>query len=242
MAPAPERGVCVLKPLLRRVVWALAGLLLALLLALLMGLAGLWVWTGSDTSLAVALRQVQKVLPAGQTLEAREVTGSLRHGGHIGWLRWQQGDLGVEAHQVTLAWEPDTLLQRQLHLSQLHIGQLTIEDQRPPAPAAPTTPPTSLGLPLRVDADVSVDTVAWVGLSTQRLDKLSFHYVFDSYLHKLDKGQGQFLSNIYSFSGQLQASGPMALQVQVDGALDATVPTSQQPLRIAAQATGRAAG
>lgn len=207
-----------------------------LLLALLMLLAGLWVWTGSDTSLATALRQIQSVLPAGQTLQTREVSGSLRHGGRIGWLRWQQGDLSVEASEVRLAWEPNALLQRQLRLSQLHIGQLTIQEQRATTPAAPTAPPTDLSLPFRVDADVIVDTVAWVGLSTQRVDQLSFHYAFDSYLHSLDKGHGHFLSNIYNFSGQLQASGPMALQVQMDGALDATVPASHQTLRIAAQA------
>ena len=221
-----------MRPLLRWSLWSLAGLLLALLL----GLAGLWVWAGGDTSLAVALRQVQSVLPAGQTLQTREVSGSLRHGGRIGWLRWQQGELSVEARDITLAWEPEALLQRRLHLSQLHIQQLTIQDPRAPTPAEPTLPPTSLGLPFLVDADVQIDVVELTGLSTQRLEKLSFHYEFDSYLHKLDRGHGQFLSNIYSFSGQLQASGPMALQVQVDGAVDAAIPGSPEPLRLKAQA------
>ncbi|HEY8905701.1 MAG TPA: DUF490 domain-containing protein, partial [Rhodoferax sp.] len=233
MAPAPERGVCVLRPLLRGSVRALAGLLLALLMLL----AGLWVWTGNDTSLAVALQQVQSVLPAGQTLETREVSGSLRHGGNIGWLRWQQGELSVELSQITLAWEPGALLQRRLHVSQLHIGHMLIQDQRAPTPAAPTPPPASLSLPFQVDADVQVDVVEVTGLSTQRMDKLSVHYEFDSYLHRIDKGQGLFLSNIYSFTAQLQASGPMALQVQVHGAVDAAVPGSPQPLRLDAQAS-----
>ena len=161
----------------------------------------------------------------------------MRHGGRIGWLRWQQGELSIELSQVTLAWEPGALLQRRLHLSQLHIGQLSIQDQRAPTPAAPTPPPTNLGLPFLVDAEVQVDVVEVTGLSTQRLDKLSFHYDFDSYLHRLDKGYGQFSSNTYHFTGQLQASGPMALQVQVDGAVDAAVPGSPQPLRLDAQAS-----
>jgi translocation and assembly module TamB len=237
MAPAPERGVCILRPLLRWSARALAGLLLALMLLL----AGLWVWTGSDTSLAVALQRVQSVLPAGQTLQTRDVSGSLRHGGHIGWLRWQQGELSVELNQITLAWEPGALLQRRLHLSQLHIERMVIQDQRAPTPAAPTPPPTDLGLPFQVDADVQIDAVEITGLSTQRLDKLSAHYQFDSYLHRIDKGQGQFLSNNYSFSAQLQASGPMALEVQAHGAVDAAVPGSAQPLRLDAQASLRGA-
>lgn len=222
-----------MKPLLRWSLRALAGLLLALMLLL----AGLWVWTGNDTSLAAALQQVQNALPAGQTLETRDVSGSLRHGGHIGWLRWQQGELSIELKQVTLAWEPGALLQRRLHLSQLRIHHMLIQDQRAPTPAAPTPPPTSLSLPFQVDADVQVDAVEVTGLSTQRLDKLSFHYEFDSYLHRLDKGHGLFLSNIYSFTAQLQASGPMALQVQANGAVDAAVPGSPRPLRLEAQAS-----
>jgi len=233
MAPAPQRGVCVLKPVLRRSLWALAGLLLASL-----GLvAGLWFWSGSDASLAASLQQVQRLLPAGQTLETRDVSGSLRRGGHIGWLRWQQGDLSVLAQDVDLAWEPTALLQRELRLSQLRIGRLTIQDQRAPTPAAPTTPPTDLSLPFQVDAQMQVDVLEWVGLSTQRLEKLAVHYIFDSNLHRLDKGYGQFLSNNFQFSGQLQASGPMALDVQAGAAVAATVPGRPEQLPLQAQAT-----
>ena len=229
-----------MKRALRRSVWTLAGLLLVGL-----GLiAGLWFWSGTDSSLAVALQQVQRLLPAGQTLETRDVSGSLRFGGRIGWLRWQRGELSVQAQDISAAWEPAALLQRQWRLSQLRIGQLTIQDQSAPTPGEPTTPPTDLGLPFQVDADVQVDTLAWVGLSTQRVDKLTFHYVFDSKQHRLNKGQGQFLSNNFQFSGQLQASGPMALQLQASGAVAAAVPGSAQPLQLQAQATlaGKLAG
>jgi translocation and assembly module TamB len=229
-----------LKAALRRSLWGLAGLLLAILGLL----AGLWVWTGTDASLALALQQAQRLLPAGQVLEAREVSGSLRHGGHIGWLRWQQDGLSVQAQDVDLAWEPTALLQRELRLSQLRIGQLSIQDQRTPTPNTPSTPPTDLSLPFQVDAQVQVDVLEWVGVSTQRVDKLSAHYVFDSKLHNIDKGQGQFLSNNFSFSGQLQASGPMALQLQATGVGTTTVPGRAEPLQLQAQATlaGKLAG
>jgi translocation and assembly module TamB len=221
-------------------VWALVGLVLAGLGLL----AGLWAWTGTDASLAVALQQVQRVLPAGQTLETREVSGSLRHGGHIGWLRWQQGGLSVLAQDVDLAWEPTALLQRELRLSQLRIGQLSIQDQRAPTPNEPVTPPTDLALPFQVDAHVQVDVLEWVGLSTQRVDKLVAHYVFNSKQHNIYEGYGQFLSNTIQFSGQLQASGPMALQLQATGVGTTAVPGRAEPLQLQAQATlsGKLAG
>ena len=72
--------------------------------------AALWSWTGNGTSLATALGQLQRWLPAGQTLEAKEVTGSVRSGGSIGWLRWQQGELSIELRDITVAWSLRPLL------------------------------------------------------------------------------------------------------------------------------------
>jgi len=229
-----------LKHALRRSAWTLAGLVLACAGLL----AGLWLWSGTDSSLATALQQVQRLLPAGQTLQVRDVSGSLRFGGRIGSLRWQQGDLSVQAQDVSVAWDPAALLQRQWRLSQLRIGHLTIQDPSAASPAQATTPPSDLSLPFLVDANVQVAALDWVGLSTQRVDQLAFHYVFDSTLHRIDKGQGQFLTNNLTFSGQVQASGPMALQLQASGALAASVPGSTQPLQLQAQATlaGKLAG
>jgi len=67
---------------LRAFAWTVLGLFVAVLL---LG-AGAWWWLGSNKSLAFALAQAAQRLPAGQTLESRDVTGSLRTGGHIGWL------------------------------------------------------------------------------------------------------------------------------------------------------------
>ena len=211
------------------------------LLALGAMLGAAWVWSGSDGSLNTALRLASRALPAGQTLEAREASGSLRGGGRIGWLRWQSGDLSVEAHDITLAWTPAALLQRELRLSQLQVERLIIRDQRAPTPAAASEPPTDLGLPFRVDAHVRVGVLEWAGGSAKQLEQISFHYIFDSYLHKLDKGQGLFLSNLYQFSGQLQASAAMALELQLTGGIDAEVRGSDQPLRLDAQAELRGA-
>ena len=61
----------------------LAGVLLRrTLLALMLAAAGLgaYLWTGSDHSLGATLDLASRFLPEGQSLETREVTGSLRAG------------------------------------------------------------------------------------------------------------------------------------------------------------------
>src|SRR5450830_901003 len=102
-------------------------LLAATLLGVLALAGALWLWSGSGTSLATSLGQLARYLPAGQTLEAKDVTGSLRGGGSIGWLRWQQGELSVELHDVTIAWSLRPLLGGELRL-----GKVAARPRSPP--------------------------------------------------------------------------------------------------------------
>src|SRR5450830_1728448 len=106
-------------------------LLAATLLGVLALAGALWLWSGSGTSLATSLGQLARYLPAGQTLEAKDVTGSLRGDGSIGWLRWQQGALSVELVDVTMAWSLWPLLGGELRLGKVAARQLRIEDRRP---------------------------------------------------------------------------------------------------------------
>jgi translocation and assembly module TamB len=101
-------------------------------------LVALWFWIESDTSLATAIQQSSRFLPAGQSLVAKDVRGSVRNGGHIGVLRWEKNGLVVEASEVELAWEPVALFSRRLQLDRLNIRRLTIDDKSPPTGAAPT--------------------------------------------------------------------------------------------------------
>ena len=73
-------------------------------------LAALWFWSGANTSLATSIAVAARWLPAGQTLEARNVQGSVQGGGTIEWLRWQQGDLSVEVHDLQVHWSLRNLL------------------------------------------------------------------------------------------------------------------------------------
>ncbi|RQO77412.1 DUF490 domain-containing protein, partial [Acidovorax sp. FJL06] len=130
------------------------GWLLAALVALLIAAAAaLWWWAGSSTSLATALARAAQYLPAGQQLESRDVSGSLRGGGRIGWLRWSSPALSVEASDIALGWQLMPLLQRRLELGEVHAArvQITPAADAPPSTEAPQ-PLTQLGLPLQIGA------------------------------------------------------------------------------------------
>lgn len=73
---------------LRALARAIGGIVLLVLIAL----GALWVWAGTDGSLATALGWIAQSQP----LSAERATGSLRSGGHIDRLAWQKEGLSVE--------------------------------------------------------------------------------------------------------------------------------------------------
>ncbi|MEY4100508.1 MAG: hypothetical protein RL300_1679, partial [Pseudomonadota bacterium] len=214
---------------------------LAMVLALT---AAVWLWSGSDSSLATLLTRVERFLPAGQTLEAGEVQGSLRTGGHIGWLRWSRGALSIEAKDIGVAWTLSPLLSKQLRLSEFSVASLSINDQRSDHKAGQRVSPTDLQLPITVDVPFKLGSVSWTGAATLQATGLSGHYRFDGQTHTLDKGHVLISAGDYRISGQLQASSPMALTIQLDGAVQTSLPSSQQQWKVAATAslTGALAG
>ncbi|MEI8030785.1 MAG: translocation/assembly module TamB domain-containing protein [Comamonadaceae bacterium] len=204
------------------------------LLAML-ALAGmLWLWSGTSTSLATSLEQLARYLPADQTLEVKDVKGSLQGGGSIGWLRWQRGQLSVEAHNVSVAWTLTALLDRELCLGRLTIRQLRVDDQRPVSTPAV---PTDLRLPLRVDAPFQVDTLEWAGPTSLQLKGLTGHYAFDGNEHRFDVSKVQMAAGSYRGSGRLQALSPMALTLQVQGSVATTLPSGGQRVTVLADAS-----
>jgi hypothetical protein len=96
--------------------------LAAALLTVLVMVGGVWVWGGSSSSLNMALARAAGYLPADQTLEVTDATGSLRQGGHIARLRWTRGALSVEAVDVDIAWSLLPLWDGELRLGKLVCG------------------------------------------------------------------------------------------------------------------------
>jgi translocation and assembly module TamB len=98
----------------------------------------LW-WIGRDDSLNQTLQRVAGWMPADQTLVAKEVTGSVKNGGRIGWLQWQSPTMKVEVREAQIGWQfRPLLLSRTLKLGEVHIAELRISST-----PTPTNPPAN---------------------------------------------------------------------------------------------------
>ena len=216
-----------------------AWLLMALLALLLTAGAGVWWWTGGSTSLATALARASQYLPAEQRLETRDVTGSLRQGGHIGWLRWSSPALTVEVTDLTLGWSLAPLLQRRLELGDVHAARVQITPQAPdPAkPAEPLQPPSELALPLRVGVAFRVDQLGWAGPPEVQVRGLTGDYRFDGQAHRLNVTSVEVAQGSYTAQATLQAHAPLAVQARVEGSVHTQPPAGGTPQKVAAQAT-----
>ncbi len=201
-----------LSALLFQLVWLLE-LVLVLVLALLLGL---WLWSGSKGSLATLIGEASTYLPAGQTLEAKEIKGSVRGGGQIGQLRWHAGGLTVTVRDVRFDWEPLELLRRRLRFTELTLGQLDVDDRRAPSLDA-LAPPPEMVLPLDIDLPLAVGAFKLSGATTVQASNLVAHYRYLAQQHhlqvdRLDLAQGQYEGRV-----SLQARSPMALDLQLKG-------------------------
>lgn len=236
---------------LRATVWGACGLLVAAVIAS----GALWWWAGAEGSLATALGWVGQLQP----VVATGATGSVRSRGHIGTLTWQQGGLLVNADDVRVHWQPLGLLQGKLIVNELAVGKLVIDDQRPPAAAVPSRPPTSLRLPLQVVLNAfSARSVSFRTAGQQATAETTFvatntagRYAFDGFTHTLSLANIQVAEGAYQASVSLLAQAPMTLDARLDGTLQARLrpsgPTRHAPssspitLPLQAQLTARGA-
>ncbi|QHI99382.1 translocation/assembly module TamB [Xylophilus rhododendri] len=232
-APRPRRSA------LR---WA-AGIFGSLVLLLVAVVAAGWIWAGSATSLATAVARAAAYLPAGQTLETREVSGNLRTGGRIGALVWQGPTLRVELQDVRIGWALAPLLQRKVSLGELHASSVTVT-RLGPGEDTPTEPLQSLVLPVDIDLPFSVDTIRWTGPPELLVEKLAGRYRYEHGAHRLDIDGVDVAHGHYSLQAKLQGAAPMQLEALLKGRLQAPMPEGVAPLTVGAgvSASGTLAG
>ncbi|MCZ8093700.1 MAG: translocation/assembly module TamB domain-containing protein [Acidovorax sp.] len=224
----PARPAHPARKVLRWLLWSL--LSLCITLACVAGAA--WWWAGQATSLATTLERVAQWLPAGQTLQSRDVTGSLRNGGHLGWLRWSSPTLAVEVTDAQLGWQLPPLLQRQLQLGTVSAARVQITPlQRPVNEPPPATAPLEhLLLPLAVEVPFQVAQLQW-GQAAEATDTppvqvqgLAGTYRFDGQAHHLRIDHLALAQGQYTAQVTLQGAAPMALQATLDGTLTTALP------------------
>lgn len=214
------------------------GYLAALLVVLLALLGALWWWAGTGTSLAATLARVAQYLPEGQSLQAGEVSGSLRAGGRIGWLRWSSHTLAVEVRDARIAWQLAPLLRRQLRLGTVEAAQVTLTPQGEPSHGeSPAEPLQQLVLPLHVELPFRVQRITWAGTSPVTIDGLAGSYRYDGAQHRLAINQVTLAQGRYALLATLQAHAPMALTATLNGSVHTSVPGSTHALQALAQAS-----
>ncbi|EJL90003.1 autotransporter secretion inner membrane protein TamB, partial [Polaromonas sp. CF318] len=216
---------------LRAAAWA-AGSVVALAVA---ATGGAWWWAGTDGSLATALGWMARSQPLG----AEGVTGSLRAGGRVEQLVWQQNGLRVEVREFTLAWQPWSLLQGTLKVNRLAAVGVRVDDQRPPS-TEPSVPPSALGLPLPVLLEgFSIGQFQWRGGADFSASGIHGNYSFNGFSHQLELLGAQVAQGRYSGKATLAAHGKLQLDASLNGALDAALPGGKTRVPLAFKATAK---
>ncbi|SCX74025.1 translocation/assembly module TamB domain-containing protein [Variovorax sp. EL159] len=219
----------------RRVLRGLAWTVLGLFVALLLLVAGAWWWLGSNQSLAFALAQAAQRLPAGQSLESRDVTGSLRTGGHIGWLKYQSESIAVEVDDATIGWQLAPLLKRKVQLGEVHAKQVLIERRGPPSDK-PTEPLEQITLPVEVELPFRIDTLRWAGPPALQATNLAGSYSYKAAEHALEVKGVDIADGHYSARVKLQGPAPMTIDAALDGRVKAPL-AEDQSIEVLAEAT-----
>lgn len=197
---------------LRAFAWGMTGLVA---LVLLLG-AGAWWWLGSDQSLAFTLARAARYLPAGQTLESRDVSGSLRAGGRIGWLRWESESLSVEVRDARIGWQLAPLLRRRVQLGEVHAAQLLIE-HRASAESKPVEPLQQLVLPVDIELPFTIDDLRWAGPPALQATHLAGSYRYSDAHHQLEITAVDIADGHYGAQLRLQGPAPMAIDATLNG-------------------------
>ncbi|WP_280187851.1 translocation/assembly module TamB domain-containing protein [Delftia sp. PS-11] len=235
-APQPPR-----RRWLRALLWS--WLVLAVLVSGLLGTA--WWFSGRPGSLDYTLQRLAGWLPEGQSLQARDVTGTLRHGGHIGWLQWQSPTMQVQLHDASIGWQLRPLLARTLRLDEIRIAELHIASTPDPDDKTPVEPLQQLALPIRIDAPFQVERILWQGPSEAEVLGLGGRYAYDGTAHQLGVDRLRWADGSYQAQLRLQAHAPMAIQAELQGELQ--TPASGQadspmPPSLAVKANARISG
>ena len=222
---------------------ALAQVISLLVAIFLIAFATLWWWAGTDGSLAHAIRLAQSCCGAPlQPLTAQGTSGALRSGGHIDQLVWLQDGLRVDARDVSVKWQPWSLLQGTLKLDSLAAASVDIDDQRPPSLAS-KGPPNALGLPVLVGLDTfSVNLLRLTGTSMPtafEVSNLSGRYRFDGIHHQLELARADIASGSYRGRAALSSASPLTLDASLSGGVALLVPNTKTVLALSFIAAAR---
>ncbi|MEP6557812.1 MAG: translocation/assembly module TamB domain-containing protein, partial [Burkholderiales bacterium] len=214
----PRKKRSIVGTLLRVLSFFVAGIALLLVLAL----GGLWIWSGTEGSLAQALQLAARFVP----LKTEGVTGAIRGGGTIEQLRYDADGLKIEVDGAELKWQPAALLDKTVKLSRLAARRVKVKDQRAPTPAEPSTgPPQSLKLPVKIEVDqFALGRFEWAGPPPLDVTNIAGSYAYNGEQHQLTVASTEVMGGSYSAKATLTDQAPIRLDAQLNGQLKQDVP------------------
>lgn len=211
--------------------WTGAGLAVTLLAAA----GGGWWWAGTPQSLPTTLAFAARYLPAGQTLEVRDATGSLRQGGQLAWLRWQSPAMHVEVTDLQVRWQLRPLLERRLQVDQLQAARVVLTPG-PSTESPPGEPLRSVELPIDIELPFDVREIVWAADSPLTVRGLAGHYRYAGSEHQLRLDGVEVADGRYQGTLTLQGPAPMALSAALRGTVQAPMAQGVAPLVVQAEA------
>lgn len=137
-----------------------------------------WWWSGLPGSLNTALQWAQPWVGALQALQLQAPQASLRTGGPMDHLRWQQDGLDINAQGLNVQWQ----LGREGLRWQASVRSLSVDDQRPATPATSGAPQAlnALALPLAVEGTLHIDALHLPALPRVKLHALDIQHRYDT--------------------------------------------------------------
>jgi translocation and assembly module TamB len=113
-------------------------------------IAALAYLAASDTAFAWVLRETARFSAGHVTVAAG--SGSLWRGFNLSGIRYQDAEQRIDIDKLELSWQPSALLEGELHIHSLTIGNVRLS-QLKPVPPKPLAAPASLSLPLNIRLD-----------------------------------------------------------------------------------------
>ena len=218
-------------------------LFLFILFLLIVLVAGIWFWSGRDGSLAQAVSLAQRFVPmVGESLQTQDIQGSIRQGGKVGFLRWQQERIDVQVTDLSLDWDFGALFHRSLNVEHITADKVQVNVQpadvpQSSEPFAMPELPKNIALPLKVDLNLlKVNSFVYgTAENAFHVDDIQANYHYGNQQHQLELVNLHFNQGNYQTNATLTAFNP-TLDALLSASLKSMVPGSEQRVEMHASA------
>ncbi len=220
--------------------WTFSSVIFAILatiaVLILIAFGGAWVWSGSAGSLETALNLAARYQP----IQASGIVGSLRGGGSVADLTWEQNGIRVHVRNAELSWQPLALINRTIKLDRLSAASIELIDSKPPS-GQRSPPPTSIALPIDVViADLNLGSFSYrSGTAAPTVaTNITASYAYQTFAHSLNLKGITVARGTYDARVTLGARGELPLSATINGQVETPASNPRgQAVTVAVNAT-----